>query len=140
MKVTERTVAEYIQSLDNDVREDIATLFEQISKHMPGVVPKLWEGVFWGGSEQSIIGFGDLTYTRSDKKIVEWFSVGLTLQKNYISVYITATEGGQYVVKKYGERLGKAKIGSSSISFKKLSDIHTDELLKLVDIAYQQLT
>ena len=140
MKTTDRTVKEYLDSLEDPARSDVVRLYEQISAHMPNVVPKLWEGVFWGGSEQSIIGFGNLTYTRSDKKTVEWFMVGLTLQKNYISVYISATEDGQYFVKKYGKLLGKAKLGSSSVSFKRLDDIDADELLKLVDKAYDQLT
>lgn len=139
MKITERTVENYLDSLDEPARTDLVSLHEQIQIHMPGVTPKLWEGVFWGGSKQAIIGYGDLTYTRSDKKSVEWFMVGLTLQKNYISVYIIATEDGQYVVKKYGDLLGKAKLGSSSVSFKKLADINIDELLKLVNKAYVQL-
>lgn len=139
MKITDKTVIDYLNSLDVDVRDDIAILHQQITAHMPKVTPKLWEGVFWGGSQQTIIGYGDLSFTRSDKKLVEWFMVGLSLQKNYISVYITASEDGQYLVKKYGHALGKVKLGSSSIGFKKLSDIKIDELLKLVDLAYKQL-
>ncbi len=139
MNVTDRTVTDYLASLDDIARADVGNLYDQISKHMPSVTPKLWEGVFWGGSKQSIIGFGDLVYVRSDKKVVEWFAVGLTLQKNYISVYISASEDGQYLVKKYGALLGKVKLGSSSISFKKLSDVNIDELLKLVDKAHMQL-
>lgn len=139
MEVTERSIKDYLGSIKESARKDMVDLYEQISEHMPGIKPKLWEGVFWGGSKQAIIGFGNLTYTRSDTKAVEWFMVGLTLQKNYISVYITATEDGKYVVKKYGDRLGKAKLGSSSISFKKLADIKADELMKLVDIAHAQL-
>jgi hypothetical protein len=140
MKITDRNVEEYIASLDDSVRSDIEKLYGQISDHMPGIEPKLWEGKFWGGTQQSIIGFGDLTYTRSDKKTVEWFMVGLTAQKNYISIYINATEDSQHVVKKYGHLLGKVKLGSASISFKKLSDVNVDELLKLVDKAYAQLS
>lgn len=139
MEVTDRSVKDYLESIEEPARKDMFILFEAISEHMPDIKPKLWEGIFWGGSKQTIIGFGDLTYTRSDKKQVEWFVVGLTLQKNYISVYISATEDGQYIVKKHGNQLGKAKIGSSSISFKKAADIKINELMKLVDKAYQQL-
>lgn len=139
MKKTERTVNQYLDSLDESAGAEVRVLHEKIVQHMPGVTPKLWEGVFWGGSQQSIIGYGDMTFTRSDKTTVEWFMVGLSMQKNYISVYISATEDGRYVVKKYGNRLGKAKIGSSSISFKTIADIKLDELLKLVDMAQKQL-
>lgn len=139
MEVTDRSVKDYLESIDKPMYEDMAILFKNISGHMPNIKPKLWEGIFWGGSTQAIIGFGDLTYTRSDKKQVEWFMVGLTLQKNYISVYISATEDGQYIVKKHGNQLGKAKIGSSSISFKKATDIKIDKLMQLVDKAYRQM-
>jgi hypothetical protein len=139
MKVSRNKVEQYLDSLKGPAQSDIKSLYEHISNHMPGVQPKLWEGVFWGGSKQSIIGFGDLTYSRSDKRIVDWFMVGLTQQKNYISIYINATEDGQYIVKKYSHLLGKAKCGSSSISFKKTADVNMDELLNLIDIAYKQL-
>lgn len=139
MKKTERTVEEYLGSFEGPAHTDLVSLYRQISAHMPGITPKLWEGTFWGGSQQSIIGFGDLQYTRSDKKIVDWFVIGLSLQKNYISVYSAATEDGQYIVKKYGHLLGKAKLGSSSISFKRLADIDMDELLKLVDKAHARI-
>jgi hypothetical protein len=139
MQTTQRRVSDYIDELPDNYKSDVSEINKAISEHMPGITPKMWEGVFWGGSEQSIIGYGDMTYTRSDKKIVEWFSVGLSLQKNYISVYITATDDGMYVVKKYSDKLGRVKTGSSSVSFKKLDDVNLDELLKLVDIAYDQL-
>ena len=140
MQATNRTIKEYLNSLDETVRDDVVQLHELITKHMPNITPKMWEGTFWGGSEQSIIGYGDLIFTRSDKTTVEWFMVGLSLQKNYISVYNCATIDGKYAVKVYGNKLGKAKIGSSSISFKKLDDIKIDELVKLVDLAYEQLS
>lgn len=139
MQVTNRSVEDYLKSVDETYRDDLRTLHKAISEHMPAVAPKLWEGVFWGGSEQSIIGYGDLEFTRSDKKKVEWFSVGLTCQKNYISIYIIASEDGQYVVKKYADKLGKVKVGSSSVSFKRLVDVELEELLKLVDIARSQI-
>jgi hypothetical protein len=69
----------------------------------------MWEGVFWGGSEQRIIGYGNFSYQRSDKKQVEWFLVGLTRQKNYFSVYVNAVEGKHYLAELYGSRLGKVK-------------------------------
>ena len=36
----------------------------------------LWTGVFWGGSEQEIIGYGDLVQSRPRGPDVEWFVVG----------------------------------------------------------------
>lgn len=139
MKVTRRPVVKYLDSLEEPYRADMLALYKRIGQHMPGVSPVMWEGTFWGGSIQSIIGFGNLTYTRSDKKSVEWFMVGLALQKHYISIYVSATEDGQYLVKKYGKSLGKVKLGNSNISFRRLADVNLDELLKLIDKAAAQL-
>lgn len=138
MKPTDTKIKSYIASIDEKFRDDVETLHKEISKHMPSVKPKLWEGLFWAGSEQKIIGYGEISYTRSDKKHVEWFMVGLTAQKNYISVYINGTDEKQYLVKKHGKKLGKAKLGSSSVSFKSIEDIKLDELLKLVDLSHEQ--
>lgn len=138
MQKTTKNIDEHIASLPEAVREDMYALDQKISQHMPGVERVLWEGVFWGGSEQTIIGYGDFQYKRSDKETVQWFMVGLALQKNYISVYLNVVEDNQYITKKYAHKLGKVKVGSSSVSFKKLADVNLAELLKLVDIAHKQ--
>ena len=54
---------EHIASLPDEVREDIATLDAAIVSAMPGEERVLWEGKFWGGTDQRIIGYG-LTATR----------------------------------------------------------------------------
>ena len=95
----------------------------------------MWEGIFWGGSEQRIIGYGNYSYLRSDKKQIEWFIVGLARQKNYFSVYVNAVEAGRYLSELYGPRLGKVKTGKSSISFRKLADINLDVLSEMVEHA-----
>ncbi len=63
---------------------------------------------------------------------VEWFLIGLAFQTNYISVYVSAVEGREYVAEKYGEEIGKVKVGKSSISFRSLDDIDLDKLLAIV--------
>ena len=104
----------------------------------------LWRGIFWGGSEQAIIGYGDWTYRRPGKPDVNWFMVGLAQQKNAISVYIMAVEDGQYAVKKYADTFAsgtgaKPKVGSSVVSFKRLSDLDLEALLRVVRIGREQL-
>ena len=104
----------------------------------------LWKGVFWGGTEQSIIGYGDWTFRRPGKPDVRWFMVGLAQQKNNISVYISAVEDGQYAVKKYADTFAsgtgaKPKIGSSVVNIKRLSDVDLAALLRVVRIGREQL-
>jgi len=114
---------DHIASLADDVRSDISTLDAEISRLMKGQERVLWEGKFWGGSEQRIIGYGSYRYTGKSGASGEWFVVGLAAQKNYITVFVNAVADGAYVAESYKERLGKAKVGRSSISFKRLSDI-----------------
>lgn len=107
MERTRKSPDKHIASLPDGQREDVGALDRKISSIMKSASRVLWQGVFWGGSEQSIIGYGDMRYQRSSKDSVDWFMVGLAAQKNYISVYINATEDKQYVAKKYGDKLGK---------------------------------
>lgn len=128
---------DHIASLPDSVRTDVAALDTAFSQVMGDHTRVLWTGVFWGGSEQAIIGYGDYTYTRPRGEIVEWFIVGLAVQKKYISVYVNAVEDGRYLTEKSADRLGKAKVGKSSISFARLADIDLDVLLELVGKAGQ---
>jgi hypothetical protein len=129
---TQRAIDEFIDSLPEVAQADIRTLHTEIAAVMDGLPMQLFEGTFWGGSEQHIIGYGTYSYQRSDGKQVEWFVVGLAQQKNYISVYLSAVEDGQYVSEKYGKDLGKVKVGKSSISFGSVADIDVARLKELV--------
>lgn len=103
-----------------------------IGDAMSGLPRELYVGKFWGGTDQEIIGYGRYSYTRPNGQSVEWFVVGLAQQKNYISVYVSAVEGDEYLSEKYGAGLGKVKVGKSSISFKSLDDIDLAKLVALV--------
>ena len=139
MKKTDKDPSAYLASLPDDVRDSMQRLDRLISDVMAGQPRILWEGVFWGGTEQAIIGYGDLTTDRGRGKVVEWFMVGLALQKNYISLYVNAVADGQYVAEKYREKLGKVKVGKASISFKRIEDVELDVLRELLTIARAQL-
>ena len=60
---------EYLASLPADVGADMTALHERIEAALPRHGCCLWAGVFWGGSEQTIIGYGDMSYVRSDKML-----------------------------------------------------------------------
>ena len=140
MEPTNDDVDTFLADLGND---DMTTLDAHIADVF-GTDRVLWRGIFWGGSEQAIIGYGDWTYRRPGKPDVNWFMVGLAQQKNAISVYIMAVEDGQYAVKKYADTFAsgtgaKPKVGSSVVSFKRLSDVDLDALMRVVRIGREQL-
>lgn len=135
MEKTDRDIAEFLASLPEDARDDMVALDDALSKVMDGLPGALFVGKFWGGSDQEIIGYGTYTYKRSDRNDVDWFVVGLALQKHYISLYFSAVEDNEYLAEKYGAGLGKVKVGKSSISFKRLADIDLDATMALVQKA-----
>ncbi len=116
MEKTNRSPAEHIASLPTERREDVERLDALITDLMAGQPKTMREGRLWGGTDQQIIGYGDYRYTKSNGETVAWFIVGLALHRNYISVYVNATDGRAYLAERYAERLGKVKVGKSSIS------------------------
>lgn len=138
MERTNTRFDDYLQQIPEQSRATIQTLNQIVVDIFGESERSIWEGTFWGGSEQTIIGYGDIKYKRSDKKQVEWFMVGVALQKNYYSYYINAIDGKQYLVKKYAGQLGKVRIGASSISFKKIEDLNIETMKEIIQIAYAQ--
>lgn len=131
MEKVETKPEEFIASIPGDMRAAIEKLDREISRIMKGEERVLWTGKFWGGSEQNIIGYGDLSYERKGK-VVKWFKIGLAVQKNYISLYVNAVEDNKYLGQKYGGELGKVKVGASSISFKKIEDVDMTSLTAML--------
>ena len=123
---------EHIASLPDGVREDIATLDAQISEVMAGEERVLWEGKFWGGSEQRIIGYGAYRYKGRSGAEGEWFVIGLAVQKNYLSLYVSGAEDGVSLAKTYAPRLGKVKAGSANLQFKRATDLDLAVLREMV--------
>jgi hypothetical protein len=126
---------DFVASLPDDVRTDIATLDAEISRVMAGYERVLWEGKFWGGSEQRIIGYGSYRYQGKSGASGEWFVIGLAKQKNYITVFVNAVLDGAYMAEAFSGRLGKAKVGKSTVTFKKLADIDIAVLSELLTSA-----
>lgn len=129
----------YLDGLPDDRREPMRQLDRLIADVMQGHSRVLWQGVFWGGTEQSIIGYGDLTTGRPGGKTVEWFMVGLALQKQHLSIYVNAVEDGRYVAEAYRSELGKVKVGKASIAIKRVEDVDLDALRRVLVIARDQL-
>ena len=134
------SVGEHLASLSEDVRDQMVLLDTAISDRMGGASRVLYEGKFWGGSDQKIIGYGEFRYTNSSGKTVEGGRVWWAAQKNYLSMYVNAVDDDGYVLAQYKDRLGKVKVGSASISFKNVDDVNIDVLMELVDVAATQLS
>lgn len=135
---TAKSVEEFLAT--NDPDGSLARLDAVIVAALPGASRVLWEGVMWGGTEQSIIGYGNTSQPRPKGASVDWFLIGLARQKNYVSLYVNAAEGREYLAKRYGGRLGKTKVGSASVSFDSAAAIDLAVLEEMVQHAGRLMT
>src|ERR1700704_460464 len=105
-----KTPDEYIAKIDEPRRGQIQQLHDLICKTIPQQKPYIISGM---------IGYGSFHYKSVSGREGDWCIIALASQKNYISVYICASDGKEYVAEKYKEALPKANIGRSCIRFKK---------------------
>lgn len=122
----------HLASFPAATRETMQELDRLITAAFPGRSRVVWVGKLWGGTDQHIIGYGDLIQARPRGDDVEWFAVGLARQKQHYSLYVNAIEDGHYLLDTYADRLGKVKIGAASIGFKTLADLNLDALNELL--------
>ena len=122
----------FIATLPDGIREDMAALDGLIGGVFAGREHVLWEGVFWGGTEQRIVGYGAYRYTGRSGAAGDWFVVGLARQKAHFSLYVNASRDGAYLLRAYEGRLGKAKVGSANVTFKRAADLDLETVRELV--------
>ncbi|MCA0293703.1 MAG: DUF1801 domain-containing protein [Actinobacteria bacterium] len=119
--------------------EAMARLDALVREALPDAGRVLWRGDFWGGGEQAIIGYGDLRQQRPRGKTVEWFLVGLALQKRHFSLYVNAVRDGRYLGQAYGASLGKVRVGSAAITFASPDSLDAAEVREMLAEAARQL-
>ena len=121
-----KTMKDYLQSVPNEQREDMEFLHTFIQKTAPSLKAHL---------APSMLGYGTFPYRKSKKEMGEWHTIGLAYRKNYISLYVCAVQDGKYIAEMHKNELGKATVGKSCISFKKVSDLNLDGLKKVLKAA-----
>lgn len=121
-----KTVKEYLASVPEDRKAMVKFLHEYIQKSAPSLKPHV----------SSIgVGYGSFSYISYKKEMLQWPVIGLVNQKNYVSIYVCAVDGGQYVAEKYAKELGHVSVGKSCIRLKKLEDINLPVLKKVLQFA-----
>lgn len=116
---------EYIAMLVEPRKSDIQKIHDFIRKTVPELKPYIISGM---------IGYGTYHYKGKSGREGEgeWCIVALASQKNYISVYVCATDGKEYVAEKHKQDLAPASVGKSCIRYKKIEDINWDALKKVI--------
>ena len=132
MRIVDTAPDAYLASLPDEHRDALTAVDGAIHRALPDRQRVLWEGVFWGGTQQSIIGYGHIDQRNSTGDTVEWFLVGLARQKRNYSIYVNAAVDNAYLAHSYADRLGKVKLGAASIGFRRLEDLDLVVLTELV--------
>ena len=118
-----KTVSEYIAAVPDNRKEAIKFLHDLIKKTVPKLKPYF---------ATNMIGYGKFKYIDYKKREGTWPIIALANQKQYISIYVCATDGKQHVAEKYEKDLGKVHIGRSCIRLKKIEDINVKTLQKIL--------
>lgn len=119
-------IKEYIDNLPKDRKEVVLFLDGFIKKTAPELKPHF---------AYNMLGYGSFKYKNYKKEEIYWPTISLANQKNYISLYICAVDGNEYVAEKYKAKLGRVSVGKSCIRFKKVEDLNLEELEKIIRIA-----
>ncbi len=117
---------EYLNNLSDDRREIMEFLDTFIQKNAPSLKPNFL---------YNMPGYGSFSYKNYKKEIIDWPTVAVASQKNYISLYICAVDKSGYIAEQFKDDLGKVSVGKSCIRFKKREDLNLNTLKKILQIA-----
>jgi hypothetical protein len=112
-----------LQKLDKLVRESAPALKRYFHRGTPPGEP---------GMRFKMIGYGRFYFRARSEESVEWPVVGIALQKNYISVYLSVAKDGVPLVQAYAGKLGEKRSGSNNFSFEKYEDLVTPAVSALL--------
>ena len=124
--VKAKTVKEYFDALPKERREPMLFLHKLIQKTAPKLRPNF---------AYNMPGYGLFTHRNYKHETIEWPTIALASQKNYISIYVCAVDNGQYIAEKFKKELGKVSVGKSCIRLKKLEDINLKTLKTVIKFA-----
>jgi len=121
-KATELSVESFLErAADGQVRDDCFAIVK-LMKKVTGASPKMW------GS--AIVGFGQYHYKYDSGHEGDMCLAGFSPRKQNITLYVLA--GGAETHGDLLKKLGKHKIGKGCLYIKKLDDIDTAVLEKIV--------
>lgn len=119
------SVEDFLNSVENKVRrEDGFRLLEMFTR-LTGEKPKMWG--------TAIVGFGKVMLKYSDGGELDWPAVAFSPRKQNLTLYVQTGTGKQ---KKLFEKLGGHSTSVSCLYIKRLADVDTKVLEKVIADAY----
>ena len=122
---TDDSVDALIASITDDSRREDCLALVELMRKVTGEDPAVW------GS--SIVGFGTFHYKSKSGQEGDWFPVGFANRKAAITIYlgVSLEESAEFLA-----GLGKHKTGKGCIYVKRLADVDTAVLGRLVADSY----
>ena len=120
-KPTKESVAAYLSKISNDDRRKDCKALIEMMKTVTGQQPKLWG--------PGIVGFGRYHYTYESGHEGDTCLVGFSSRKTDISIYLFPVFPQKETLLK---KLGKHKMGKGCLYIRKLDDVDTGVLGKMV--------
>ena len=113
--------------------------FPKTGTHITGLKRYFHSGTPAGesGMRFKMIGYGKFQYVARNGQYVDWPAVGVALQKDYISVYLSAIKDGASLIQLYSRKLGQLKLGRNHFSFRTYEDLDVRLLASLFAEAEQ---
>lgn len=118
-----KTPKEYIDALEEPRKSHLKEMDTLIRKTVPGLKPFMLSGM---------IMYGPYHYVSSSGREGDWGVIALSSRAQYISLYICALDGKNYLAEQYKKQLPKADIGKSCIRFKKPEDIDMNVIKEML--------
>jgi len=121
-------IENFLKSVENQTRREDSLVILDLMREITGD-----QGSMWG---DSIVGFGDFSYTNSTKKEYKWFKTGFSPRKQSMTLYIM---DGFDTYNEILSRLGKHKLGKSCLYINKLADVDLDVLREVVEASVDHM-
>jgi hypothetical protein len=131
-RVTADSLGAYLD-FDPERKPDLVKLHKLMAKTAPVLKRYFHKGTPAGeaGMRMKMIGYGRFRYAIKSGKTTEWPVIGVALQKNYISVYMSVTKAGAPLVPAYEGKLGELRMGGNNFSFVRFDDLRSPALSSL---------
>lgn len=111
-QLNDACVDTFLSKVEHHVRRENVQQITALMRKITGVEPNMWG--------DSLVGFGNLSYTYANGKAGEWFVLGVSPRKQALTLYIMS---GFDAIDDYLGRLGKFKLGKCCLYINKLDDI-----------------
>lgn len=126
---TEFSVEKYLNTIADEAKHRDALSMLDIMRQITSTEPKMW------GS--SIVGFGNRHYRYASGREGDWFLVGFSPHKEYLTLYLSYEDIQNNDLR---QKLGKHKIGKGCLYIKKLADVDLDILKEIISRSVKKLS